>query len=178
MDTHKNAPMTPTGRLRTVQAVVAGAPVAAVAARFGVDRKTVRKWLAWYGADGRAALIDRSSRPHRSPTAIARGVARRVITLRRRTGDPLDSEKSGMLYRSYADWKRGRGEGPVSLAAGANRCEYADSRSTATTALILRRFVLTSQRTFVRTSGGHQAAHLANPASVPALPPRIKELLR
>jgi transposase InsO family protein len=83
VDTHKNAPMTPTGRLRMVQAVVAGEPVAAVAARFKTDRKTVRKWVGRYRAGGRAGLVDRSSRPHRSPTAIARGTTQRVITLRR-----------------------------------------------------------------------------------------------
>ena len=33
----------------------------------------------------------------------------------RRTGDELDSERAGVLYHSYADWKRARGEQPVSL---------------------------------------------------------------
>lgn len=84
MDTHKNAPMTPEGRLRMVQAVTDGEPVSAVAGRFGVDRKTVRKWLQRFLAEGVAGLADRSSRPHHSPTAIARGTAQRVITLRRR----------------------------------------------------------------------------------------------
>lgn len=83
MDTHKNAPMTPAGRLRMVEAVTAGEPVATVAARFGVDRKTVRKWLARHRGEGRSGLLDRSSRPHRSPTATPRGTAQRVITLRR-----------------------------------------------------------------------------------------------
>ncbi len=31
-----------------------------------------------------------------------------------RSGDPLDSERSSLLYRSYGDWKRSRGEAPVS----------------------------------------------------------------
>ncbi len=83
MDTHKNAPMTPEGRLRMVQAVLSGESVAAVAARFGVDRKTVRKWQERFAAAGTAGLSDRSSRPHHSPTAIARGTAQRVISLRR-----------------------------------------------------------------------------------------------
>lgn len=83
MDTHKNAPMTPEGRLRMVQAVTGGESVSAVAARFGVDRKTVRKWLQRFLAEGLVGLADRSSRPHRSPTAIARGTTQRVITLRR-----------------------------------------------------------------------------------------------
>lgn len=76
--------MTPEGRLRMVQAVTDGEPVSAVAGRFGVDRKTVRKWLQRFLAEGVAGLADRSSRPHHSPTAIARGTAQRVITLRRR----------------------------------------------------------------------------------------------
>ena len=83
VDTHKNAPMTPAGRLRMIQAVTAGESVLAVAARFGVDRKTVRKWLARHRAEGANGLIDRSSRPHRSPGAIARGTAQRVVTLRK-----------------------------------------------------------------------------------------------
>ncbi|HKP67409.1 MAG TPA: IS481 family transposase [Casimicrobiaceae bacterium] len=84
MDSHKNAPMTPIGRLRMVQAVLAGEPVSAVATRLEVDRTTVRKWVARYRAEGDKGLLDRSSRPHRSPTAIARGTAQRVIALRRR----------------------------------------------------------------------------------------------
>jgi len=83
VDIHKNAPMTPAGRLRMVRAAIAGEPVAAVAARFDVDRKTVRKWLARYRDQGGPGLSDRSSRPHRSPNAIPRGTAQRVISLRR-----------------------------------------------------------------------------------------------
>jgi transposase InsO family protein len=75
--------MTPEGRLRMVQAVIDGEPVCGAAARCGVDRKTVRKWLQRYLAEGTAGLADRSSRPHCSPTAVARGTAQRVITLRR-----------------------------------------------------------------------------------------------
>jgi putative DNA primase/helicase len=32
----------------------------------------------------------------------------------RRTGDLSDSERASMLYRSYRDWKGGRGESPIS----------------------------------------------------------------
>jgi len=66
-----------------VRAVTGGESVSTVAARFGVDRKTVRKWRQRCLAEGAAGLTDRSSRPHRSPTAIARGTAQRVVTLRR-----------------------------------------------------------------------------------------------
>jgi transposase InsO family protein len=58
--------------------------MAAVAAAFRVDRKTVRKWVRRHGQAGLAGLVDTSSRPKRSPARIARGTAQRVITLRRR----------------------------------------------------------------------------------------------
>jgi transposase InsO family protein len=84
VDSHKNAPMTPVGRLRMVGAVLTGEPVSSVAMRFTTERKTVRKWVARYRAEGAVGLQDRSSRPRRSPAAIARGTAQRVLTLRRR----------------------------------------------------------------------------------------------
>jgi len=84
VDTHKNAPMTPTGRLRMVEAVMAGEPIRSVAQRCRTDRKSVRKWVRRYRAEGESGLRDRSSRPHCSPRAIARGTAQRVVTLRRR----------------------------------------------------------------------------------------------
>jgi transposase InsO family protein len=84
VDTHKNAPMTPAGRLRLVQAVAAGEAVSAVSTRLAVDRKTVRKWVARFAESGEAGLRDRSSRPWRSPTAIPHGTAQRIVTLRRR----------------------------------------------------------------------------------------------
>src|SRR5689334_15166702 len=84
VDTHKNAPMTPAGRLRMVQAVMAGEPMRAAAQRWRIDRKIVGKWVLRYRAEGEAGLRDRSSRPHHSPRAIARGTAQRVLTLRQR----------------------------------------------------------------------------------------------
>lgn len=43
---------------------------AAIAAAFGVHRRTVAKWVARYRAEGEAGLVDRSSRPHRSPRRL------------------------------------------------------------------------------------------------------------
>lgn len=84
MDTHKNAPMTPTGRLRLVKEVLAGRQIKEVAASFQVDRKTVRKWVERYRGGGEAALEDRSSAPHRSPLRIAKAKGQRIVVLRRR----------------------------------------------------------------------------------------------
>jgi transposase InsO family protein len=83
VDSHKNAPMTPEGRMRMVRAVLSGESISAVATRSRVDRKSVRKWVLRYQAEGELGLVDRSSRPHSSPQAIATGTAQRVVTLRR-----------------------------------------------------------------------------------------------
>lgn len=69
--THRNAPLTPQGRLRLIQRVLAGRPVAHVAAEMGVSRATAHKWLARYRSGGEDALEDRSSAPWRRPTQTA-----------------------------------------------------------------------------------------------------------
>jgi transposase InsO family protein len=94
MDSHKNAPLTPAGRLRLVRAVQDGQSVALTADGFRVDRKTVRKWLKRFQREGEAGLADRSCRPKRSPRRIARGTAQRIVQLRRRrwTMEHISSE--------------------------------------------------------------------------------------
>jgi len=67
-----------------VEAVMAGEPIRSVAQRCETDRKSVRKWVMLRCRAEGAGLRDRSSRPHRSPRAIPRGTAQRVITLRQR----------------------------------------------------------------------------------------------
>src|SRR4051794_30318077 len=65
---HPNAVLTPEGRRRMVACVLDdGWPVEAVAERFQVDAKTVRKWRGRFLAEGDAGLLDRSCRPRRSP---------------------------------------------------------------------------------------------------------------
>ena len=82
---HPNAPLTPEGRRRMVACVIDGGwTVEAVAERFQVDAKTVRKWRDRFLAEGDAGLVDRSSRPHRSPNRTPRRLRRRVIQLRTR----------------------------------------------------------------------------------------------
>jgi transposase InsO family protein len=50
-----------------VMRVQAGWPAAHVAEQLGISRATAYKWVRRYGAEGEAGLLDRSSRPHRSP---------------------------------------------------------------------------------------------------------------
>lgn len=81
---HPNAPLTPEGRRRMVACVLEQSwSIEATAERFQVDAKTVRKWRDRFLTEGEAGLLDRSSRPRRSPNRTPRGCRRRVIRLRR-----------------------------------------------------------------------------------------------
>ena len=82
---HPNAPLTPEGRRRMVACVLERSwTIEATAERFQVDAKTVRKWRDRFLAEGESGLLDRSSRPRRSPSRTPRSCRRRVIRLRRR----------------------------------------------------------------------------------------------
>ena len=81
---HPNAPLTPEGRRRMVRCVLDGRwAIEAVAERFQVDAKTVRKWRDRFVAEGPAGLFDRSSRPHRSPNRTPEDRRQAVVRLRR-----------------------------------------------------------------------------------------------
>src|SRR5215471_4817507 len=68
--------------------VVMGWPAAHVAEQLGISRATAYKWLRRYRAEGEAGLLDRSSRPHRSP---------------RRTTD----EREAAILAARAEWRYG-----------------------------------------------------------------------
>lgn len=84
MDVHQNARTTPHGRSLMIRRLADGWPIAAVAAAFGVDARTVRKWRDRHATAGDAGLADRSSRPHHSPTRLAGSVEAEIEALRRR----------------------------------------------------------------------------------------------
>ena len=83
MNMHKNARMTPIGRERLVQAVVGGQRPEAAARAAGVCPRTVHKWVARFQAEGRAGLMDRSSRPKRLYRPTPAAIVERVEVLRR-----------------------------------------------------------------------------------------------
>jgi transposase InsO family protein len=70
-------------RYLAVREVLEGATVTDVATRYGVDRRTVHRWLVRYANEGLAALSDRSSRPDRCPHQIAPEIEARIVALRR-----------------------------------------------------------------------------------------------
>jgi len=80
---HRNAPLTPEGRLRLCQRVDSGRPICHVAAEAGIARQTLAKWHARWREGGFAGLQDRSSRPLRSPRQTDRQVEDLVEYLRR-----------------------------------------------------------------------------------------------
>ena len=85
MNTHKNARLTYARRLEMVQDITErGETIAAAAASHGVSAVTARKWLGRFLAAGPDGLLDKSSRPERSPRAIEPQVALTIVELRRK----------------------------------------------------------------------------------------------
>ncbi|MFI7360341.1 IS481 family transposase [Streptomyces avidinii] len=80
---HRNARLTVHGRRILVERVLAGRPVAHVAAEMGVSRPTAHKWVHRWRTEGHAGLHDRSSRPRTTPQRTRPAVEARVCELRR-----------------------------------------------------------------------------------------------
>ncbi|MFI7387489.1 IS481 family transposase [Streptomyces sp. NPDC049813] len=80
---HRNARLTLHGRRLLVDRVGSGRPVAHVAAEMGISRATAHKWIHRWRREGEAGLVDRSSRPHRTPHRTSATMEDRVCRLRR-----------------------------------------------------------------------------------------------
>jgi transposase InsO family protein len=85
---HANAKLGLAGRLALVRAVEEGLSLKAAAAGFSVSPATAHRWWhRWLDGGRRAeALLDRSSRPCRSPRLLARELQERICDCRRQTG--------------------------------------------------------------------------------------------
>jgi transposase InsO family protein len=80
---HRNAPLSETGRLRLARCIVEdGWPLRRAAERFQVSPTTAWRWASRYRASGAAGMVDRSSRPHRSPRRTPTRTERRIIKVR------------------------------------------------------------------------------------------------
>jgi transposase len=60
-----------------------GAPITQVAANYGVDRRTLHRWITRYANGGLEALADRSTRPDSSPHQMAARIEARLVAMRR-----------------------------------------------------------------------------------------------
>ena len=95
MNIHRNARLTLVRREELVRRVEAGEPPKSVAVALGVSLRTVYKWLLRHRAG--EGLHDRSSRPHRSPAALAPDEVERVAQLRRqRLTGPRIADQLGL----------------------------------------------------------------------------------
>jgi transposase InsO family protein len=70
-------------RYAAVREVLDGATVKDTAIRYGIDRRTLHRWLVRYAADGLAALADKSSKPDRCPHQMAPDLEARIVEMRR-----------------------------------------------------------------------------------------------
>jgi transposase InsO family protein len=59
-----------------------GAPVAHVAKAMGVSRQCAHRWVNRYDTEGDAGLVDRSSRPHHTPTRTTAAIEAQVLDAR------------------------------------------------------------------------------------------------
>lgn len=83
MNIHNNARLTAWGRAELVRRVVVdGEPVSLVAQALHVSTSTVHKWRRRFAAEGWSGLLDRSSRPHHSPSATKPALVERILRLR------------------------------------------------------------------------------------------------
>jgi len=82
MNSHKNAALTPRGRAHLVQEIGRMGLMPAASAA-GISVPTARKWRDRHAKDGAAGLVDRSSRPLRSPQRSDARKLERALALRR-----------------------------------------------------------------------------------------------
>jgi hypothetical protein len=105
---HANAKLGVAGRLALVRAAEHGCSLKAVAAAFCVSAATAYRWLD--GGRQASALVDRSSRPHRSPRLLAAELQARICDFRRQTG--WGRAGCGILFapgcclRASSEWSR------------------------------------------------------------------------
>jgi transposase len=85
---HANAKLGLAGRLALVRAIEEGLSLKAAAAAFSVSPATAHRWWhRWLEGERQPdALLDRSSRPHRSPRLLAAALQKRICDCRRKTG--------------------------------------------------------------------------------------------
>ena len=105
MNIHKNARLTPQGRLLLVERITeAGWSVAQAAQAAGISVRQSYRWLARYRAAGAAGLGDRSSAPHRCRHRTADDRVSEIERLRRqRMSGPQIARQLGMSVSTVGE---------------------------------------------------------------------------
>ena len=122
---HASAKLTVFGRQLLVTRVLGeGWPVAHVADQLGISRATGYKWVRRYRAEGRTGLLDRSSRPKRSPRRLPDTAEAEILSAR--AGTRYGPDRLGpLLGRPSSTVHR------VLVRRGFNRLQDADRVTTA-----------------------------------------------
>jgi transposase InsO family protein len=131
---HRNAKLGLAGRRELVLAIAGGSSIRAAAATFNVSPATAHRWWCrWRQASARertslCCLLDRSSRPTRSPRRLAPELEQAICECRRKTGwgPRLVAGATGFAHSTV--WKVLRRFGlsrpPCSAREPANRYEW------------------------------------------------------
>ncbi len=91
-----------------------GVPIIEVAARFGVTRQSVHRWLKRYAAQGLAGLVDSSTEPGSCPHQMAPEVEARIVEMRQ--------EHAGWGPRTIGHWLAREGVDPLPGRSSIHRC--------------------------------------------------------
>jgi transposase InsO family protein len=101
MDYHHHARLTIYSRELLAKSVLERRlSVREAAAECGLSRQSAAKWVARFREQGRAGLLDRSSRPHRSPRTTSSELAGQVEALRRQRWTGVRIAKATGLSRA------------------------------------------------------------------------------
>jgi transposase len=110
---HRNARLSVHGRLLLIDRVVRqGWGVARAAKAMGVSWQCAHRWMSRFAAEGESGLVDRLSRPHRSPTRTPAEVERRAVALRlvERRGQDWLGPELGLPARTVSRILRRHGD--------------------------------------------------------------------
>jgi transposase len=113
MKLHGNARTCPKSRKLLVQRVLVEKwSVAAAATAAGVSERTVWRWLKRWRDEGAVGLVDRSSRPHCSPTQLPRPKVAAIRSLRKlRMTAAQIAEVLGLALSTVSVWLKRIGLG-------------------------------------------------------------------
>jgi transposase InsO family protein len=119
MKLHGNARTCPNSRRLLVERVLEqGWSVTAAAEAAGVTERTVYRWLRRWREEGAAGLLDRSSRPHRSPRRLAHAKVEAIRVLRKlRMTAAQIAEILGLALSTVSLWLKRVGLGKRSRLA-------------------------------------------------------------